>query len=73
MIHYKQKKKDYISPEIDVLEYGGSMLCDISATGHDQPWDAKAAGPVNFGSDFDDDFENQEYDDEVYEAYGVEW
>lgn len=74
MIHYKLKKKDYISPHLEVMWMDDTPICDISGTGHDQPWaqTAKDAGNViHFEPDFDDEFIEDE--ETGYEAYKVEW
>lgn len=72
MIHYKLKKKDYISPHLEVTWMDSTPICDISAYGPDQPWGAKGTtNVIHFEPEFDDDFVD---DEEVgYETFKVEW
>lgn len=73
MIHYKQKKKSYVSPEIEIMECGEESHLmagsNVTASGEDQPWSAKRG----ILTDMDLDYEEDDLEDDFnYQTYRKE-
>lgn len=84
MIHYKLKKKDYISPHLEVMWMDKEALLDdlngsIYGEGKDLPgeeWgsnDAKSSGVTHFDSDFEFEDGFEDSPSGMYNSYKVEW
>lgn len=77
MIHYKQKKKSYVSPEIDIMECDEEQHLmagsNVTASGDDQDpegeWGNAKAG-LRSGTDFE--YEDDLEDDFNYQTYRKE-